>query len=85
MEGMFLPDDAEHAEAKGHLTVVDAARVAERAGVCRAVLVHISPRYGSDELPLLAAAAQSRFDSAEMGEDCKVYQVPLPDDESASS
>ena len=81
MEGMFLPEDGEHADAKGHLTVVDAARVAERAGVCRAVLVHISPRYGSDELSLLAAAAQSRFDSAEMGEDYKVYQVPLPDDD----
>jgi ribonuclease BN (tRNA processing enzyme) len=81
MEGMFLPEDGEHADAKGHLTVVDAARVAERAGVCRAVLVHISPRYGSDELPLLAEAAKSRFEGAEMGEDCKVYQVPLPEDE----
>jgi ribonuclease Z len=81
MEGMFLPEDAEHAEAKGHLTVVDAARVAERAGVCRAVLVHISPRYNSDELPLLAEAAKSRFDGAEMGEDFRVYRVPYPNDE----
>jgi ribonuclease Z len=81
MEGMFLPEDSEHADAKGHLTVVDAARVAERAGVCRAVLVHISPRYASDQLPLLEAAAKSRFDNAEMGEDYKVYQVPLPEDE----
>jgi ribonuclease Z len=81
MEGMFLPEDSEHADAKGHLTVVDAARVAERAGVCRAVLVHISPRYNSDELPLLEAAAKSRFDNAEMGEDYKVYQVPLPEDD----
>ena len=81
MEGMFLPEDSEHADAKGHLTVVDAARVAERAGVYRAVLVHISPRYASDQLPLLEAAAKSRFDNAEMGEDYKVYQVPLPEDE----
>ncbi len=80
MEGMFLPEDAEHADAKGHLTVVDAARVAERAGVCRAVLVHISPRYNSDDFPRLGEAARSRFAGAEMGEDFKVYQVPLPEE-----
>jgi ribonuclease Z len=80
MEGMFLPEHAEHAEAKGHLTVVDAARIAGRAGVNRAVLVHISPRYNNDELPLLAEAAKSRFNGAEMGEDFKVYQVPLPNE-----
>ena len=81
LEGMFLPDDAEHAEAKGHLTVEDAARIAGRAGVRRAVLIHISPRYNSEELALLAAAAKSRFAGAEMGEDFKVYHVPLPDDD----
>jgi ribonuclease Z len=81
LEGMFLPEDAEHADDKGHLTVVDAARIAHRAGVRRAVLVHISPRYDSDQLRLLEAAAKSRFSEAEMGEDFKVYQVPLPNDE----
>jgi len=85
VEGMFLPEDAEHAEAKGHLTVVDAARIASRAGVNRAVLVHISPRYNIDELGHLTAEAKSRFDGAEMGEDFKVYKVPLPDDKAADS
>jgi len=86
MEGMFLPEHAQHAEAKGHLTVVDAARIAGRARVRRAVLVHISPRYNGDELTLLEEAAKSRFEGAEMGEDFRVYQVPLPDeDESAGS
>ena len=80
MEGMFLPEHAERAEAKGHLTVADAARIAGRAGVRRAVLVHISPRYNSSELSLLAEAAKSRFNGAEMGEDFKVYQVPLPEE-----
>lgn len=80
MEGMFLPDDAEHADAKGHLTVVDAARIARRAGVRRAVLVHISPRYDKDEIHLLAAAAESRFAEAEMGEDLRVYHVAFPED-----
>jgi ribonuclease Z len=86
VEGMFMPEHAEHAEAKGHLTVVDAARIAGRAGVRRAVLVHISPRYNNNELSLLAEAAKSRFDGAEIGEDFRVYRVPYPnDDESADS
>ena len=85
MEGMFLPEHSEHAEAKGHLTVVDAARIAGRAGVRRAIMVHISPRYNSDELALLEEAAKSRFEGAEIGEDFQVYQVPLPDDKSAGS
>jgi ribonuclease Z len=86
VEGMFLPEHAEHAEAKGHLTVVDAARIAGRAGVRRAVLVHISPRYNDDELTLLAEAARARFAGAEIGEDFQVYPVPYPnEDESAGS
>jgi ribonuclease Z len=84
MEGMFLPEDAEHADNKGHLTVVDAARIAGRAGVRRAVLVHISPRYDNEELHLLAAAAKSRFAKAEIGEDFRVYQVPLPEENNSA-
>ncbi len=79
MEGMFLPEDEQHADSKGHLTVVDAARIANRAGVRRAVLIHISPRYDKKELHLLEAAAKSRFTGAELGEDFKVYPVPLPE------
>ena len=81
MEGMFLPDDAEHADSKGHLTVVDAARIAGRAGVRRAVLVHISPRYDNDQIHLLEAAAKARFCEAEMGEDLGVYHVAFPEED----
>jgi ribonuclease Z len=79
IEGMFLPEDAEHADAKGHLTAVDAARISSRAGVDRAVIIHISPRYDGDDLHLLEAAAKTRFAGAEIGEDFKVYEVPLPE------
>jgi len=44
LDGMFLPEHHEEAEAKGHMTADDAARVAARAGARHAVLVHISPR-----------------------------------------
>jgi ribonuclease Z len=80
LEGMFLPEDAEHADSKGHLTVTDAARIAGRAGVRRAVLVHVSPRYGNEELNVLEAAAKSRFSGAEMGKDFQTYHIPFSEE-----
>jgi ribonuclease Z len=80
MDGMFLPEDSRHAEDKSHLTVVEAAEVARRAGVRRAVLVHISPRYGEADLPLLEQAARQQFALMEMGRDFARYDVGFPDD-----
>ena len=77
MEGMFLPEDALHAEAKGHMTVTDAARIAGRAGVRRTVLTHISPRYRDDDLPRLEAAALGRLAGVTVGRDQEIYVVPL--------
>jgi ribonuclease Z len=79
VEGMFLPEDSRHADAKGHLTVAEAAGIASRAGVRRAVLVHISPRYGEDDLPFLERAAKEQFDLAEMGRDFARYTVCYDD------
>ena len=67
LEGMFLPEDAEHAESKDHLTVADASRIAARAGVKRAVLVHVSPRYDGETLSRLEAAAKARRRGRIMG------------------
>ena len=75
LDGMFLPKHGEEAENRGHMTVDDAARVASRANVRKAVLVHISPRYGVDEVKELAAAASERYDKAEMGADLQWYRV----------
>jgi ribonuclease Z len=79
LDGMFLPEHEEEAEQKGHMTVDDAARVASRAGVRRAILVHISPRYSADDLDALETAARPRFSQAEMGRDLEAYPVPYPD------
>jgi ribonuclease Z len=79
MEGMFLPKHAEHAHAKGHLSVVEAASIAMQARVGRAVLVHISPRYDNFELDLLEAAAKAQFDRIEVGRDFEVYEVGFKD------
>lgn len=79
IEGMYLPDLADEAKAKQHMTIDDAARIAARAQVNRAVLVHISPRYKARELVELEEVAKNRFDRAEMGVDFGRYFVPLPD------
>jgi ribonuclease Z len=76
LDGMFLPEHSAEAEAKRHMTVDEAARVASRAGARRAVLVHISPRYREEDLEELAAAAAKRFEKAEIGRDLGCYPVP---------
>ena len=79
MEGMFLPEHADHAEAKGHLTVTEAARIARRAGVARAVFIHISPRYDQAQLSQLESAAKDRFDRVQVGKDLDTFTIPLKD------
>lgn len=79
VEGMFLAKDAHHAEGKGHLTAEEAARMAGRAGVKRLVLVHISPRYREEELPLLQQEAQGTFAEATVGRDLDRYPVTHAD------
>jgi ribonuclease Z len=80
LDGMFLPEHRQEAEAKGHMTADDAARVAARAGVRRAILVHISPRYREEDLEVLAAAATGRFKAAEIGRDLQTYEIPYRDE-----
>ena len=75
LDGMFLPEHQMEAEAKGHMTVDEAARIAFRAGARRAVLVHISPRYDEGDMETLAGAALKRFPNAEMGRDLQVVSV----------
>ncbi len=80
MEGMFLRREDEQAKEKGHMTVWDAARIARRAEVKEAVLVHVSPRYGEEDLSELEKEAREQFPRARMGRDQDVYGVGFPDD-----
>ena len=61
-----------------HLTAREAGRLCERAGVGRAVMIHVSPRYTRDMLPELEAEARAHFPSAEMGRPGSIYTVPFP-------
>jgi ribonuclease Z len=83
LDGMFHPRDQEEAGRKLHMTVDDAARIAQRAGAERAVLVHISPRYREEDLLGLEESAKQRFDGAKIGRDLDRYRIrpdanPLP-------
>jgi len=79
LEGMFLPEHAHHARAKGHMTVEEAASIARRAQALRAVLVHVSPRYDEGGLQELERAARKEWDRVEVGREGGVYQVPAPE------
>lgn len=79
IEGMYLPELVSEARAKQHLTIADATDAAVQAGVKRAVLVHISPRYKTGDLPELEKAAKAKFDKAEMGVDLRRYSISLPE------
>lgn len=79
IEGMFLSEHSEHADDKGHMTVVEAARIAKRAGAAKVVLLHISPRYENSELVKLEEEARTRFDNVKTGRDLDLFEVPFPD------
>jgi len=80
IEGMFSPEDAEHAIAKGHLTVVEAAKIARRAEVKKVVLVHISPRYSDEDLADLEEEAVRACEKAVLGRDLAIYSVSYGND-----
>ena len=81
LDGMFLPEHHEEAEAKGHMTADDAARVAARAGARRAVLVHISPRYTEEDMGKFVEAAKKRFKNTEIGTDLQQFMSPYRDED----
>lgn len=82
LDGMFSPELQSEARDRGHMTVDDAARVALRAGVGKAVLVHLSPRYRDEDIEELTMAAKKRFQQAEIGRDLQSYQVKFRDSNS---
>ncbi len=79
--GMFLPEHHEEAEAKGHMTADDAARVAARAGARRAVIVHISSRYTEEDMGKFVDAAKKRFQNTEIGSDLKQFMIPYREED----
>jgi ribonuclease Z len=76
-EGTFAEAEAAEAHARGHSTVVDAARIAARAGARQLVITHISPRY-ADSRPL-EAEARAHFPQVSLASDGQEVEIPRRD------
>jgi ribonuclease Z len=81
-EATFADEEAPLAIETGHSTAREAAAVAEKAGVKRLVLTHISSRYPRD-VQELAAEARSVFPSAVVARDGMEIVIPFDDGEVA--
>jgi ribonuclease Z len=80
VESMFLPEHAKEAAAKRHMTVTQSCQAARRAGAARVALIHISPRYGPEDLPRLEAEARAHHPQVHVPRDGELLEVPAPPD-----
>jgi ribonuclease Z len=77
IEATFLSTEAALADRYGHLTAVDAARVAAECRVRRLVLTHFSERYTAADMPRFLQEAGEVFDGEVIvAED--LLRVPVP-------
>jgi ribonuclease Z len=73
-EATYAKDDAEIAEEYGHLTSVDAAKIAKKAKVGGLVLLHLSQRY--DAVPkVVLNEAKGVFENVRVVEDLDVVEL----------
>jgi ribonuclease Z len=79
IEGMFTLDHQSDAIDKGHMTASEAAVLAAQADLDKLVLVHISPRYSTDDEKILEQEARAHFERAEVARALGIYAIPLPD------
>jgi ribonuclease BN (tRNA processing enzyme) len=59
--------------------------LARESGAKRAVVVHISPRYDTGDIPLLEAEAASIFPAASVGRDLQIFPVEYPEKDHSES
>lgn len=79
IEGMFLSRHGDLARERGHMTVAEAVEAATAAGAARIVLLHISPRYKNEDLPLLEHEAMAFNGETVVGRDLDVYPIQFRD------
>ena len=82
-EATFADEEAPLAVETGHSTAREAATVAQRAGVKRLVLTHISSRYSRD-VQELSTQARQMFPGAVVARDGMEVAIPFDDPESDS-
>lgn len=74
-EGTFEESQTEWAETTGHSTVMQAATIAQEAGVKKLILTHISARYKEADEQLLLTQAQKIFPNTMIGRDLMRIEV----------
>ncbi len=79
VESMFLPEHADDAAQKKHMTADQSAEAAQQAGVRRLLLLHISPRYENRELRAFGKVARAIHPRADVAREGQVIRVPLPE------
>ena len=72
-EATFSKNESDEAKSFKHSTASEAARIAERAGVKKLFLTHISARYGRGKD--LEAEAKGIFPESEVAEDFMRYEI----------
>jgi ribonuclease Z len=75
-EATFADEEAERARLTNHSTARQAAELARDAEVRMLALVHVSSRYGGDQL---AREARAAFPTAEVPRDFDTIEVPFPE------
>ncbi len=83
-EATFADEEAPLALETGHSTAREAATVADRAGVKRLVLTHISSRYSRD-VQELATQAREVFPGAVVARDGMELVIPFDDAEAGDA
>jgi ribonuclease Z len=74
-EATFMHDMADHATETGHSTTIQAATIAQVAGVGQLIIGHYSSRY--ENLNILLDEAKSVFENTVLGIDGNVYSLDL--------